>query len=81
MARHLSAESGPGESELHDRERCIIEVAGEAVGLVTSGGRGVVFHAAVPEAWPLDGCSFADHQDAAQAVRALLRIHDAGAAH
>lgn len=58
---------------LHDCDRCIIEIAGEAAGLVTSGSRGVVFHAAAPETWPLDRCIFSSRQDAAKSVRALLR--------
>ncbi len=66
-------ETGPPATDLYDRDCCIIEIAGEAVGLVTSGARGVMFHAAVPETWPLDRCSFASRQKAARAVDELLR--------
>jgi len=69
------AETDPPAADLHERDCCIIEIAGEAVGLVTSGDRGVIFHAAVPETWPLDRRSFASRQDAANAVRQLLRAH------
>ena len=65
----------PPETVLYGRDRCIIEIAGEAVGLVTSGARGVMFHSAVPETWPLDRYSFVSRQDAVTAVRALLRAH------
>jgi hypothetical protein len=69
------AESGSPAIDLYNLDCCIIEIAGEAVGLVTMGDHGVTFHAAAPETWPLDCCSFASRQDAASAVRELLRAH------
>ena len=68
------AETGTPVTDLYDCDRRIIEIAGEAVGFVTSGGRSVVFHAAAPETWPLDRCMFACRLDAAKAVRELLRV-------
>lgn len=66
-------ETASPETDLYDRDRCIIEIAGEAVGLLVGGARGVVFHAAAPRTWPLDRRNFASRQDAANAVRQLLR--------
>lgn len=58
----------------HGHKSCIVEIVGEAVGLLTAEGHGLVFHAASPDTWPLDRCVFSCRQDAEQAVRELLRV-------
>ena len=61
-------------AEIYTESRGAIEMDGETVGVVTARDGDVVFHAAVPETWPIDCCRFASRQDAIDAVRELLRM-------
>ncbi len=50
---------------------CIMEIEGQAVGLLTMEGHGFVFYAAMAETWPLDRRVFSRRRDAERAVRDL----------
>lgn len=54
------------------RERCVIEVDGEAVGLLLRGAGGFVFYAVKPEIAALEGRSFRGPRAVETAVRRLL---------
>jgi hypothetical protein len=54
-------------------DRCLVEVSGRFVGLVTREDRGAVFTAFVPEARSLDGTRYRSLKAAARAVERTLR--------
>lgn len=51
---------------------CVLEIFGEAAGLLITEEYGVVFHAASKKAWSLDRRVFQRIEDAERALRALL---------
>ena len=53
-------------------DRCIIEISGEAVGMVIEDEGGFVFHAAAPDLWPLNRQVFRSVEAATRASRELL---------
>jgi hypothetical protein len=57
-------------------DRWLIEVYGQAVGMVVRDEAAFVFHAAVPEIWSLDRQAFKSLNDAERAVKA--RFQSAG---
>ena len=59
-------------------DRWLIEVSGQAVGMVVRDEAAFVFHAAIPEIWSLDRHAFKSLNDAERAVKA--RLHSMNAA-
>ena len=54
-------------------DRWLIEIYGQAVGMVVRDEAAFVFHAAIPEIWSLDRQAFESLSDAERAVKARLQ--------
>lgn len=63
----------------HSEDRWIIEISGQAVGMVIRDEMAFVFHAAAPEIWALDRQGFNSLSAAEQAVRDLFYTRPASA--
>jgi hypothetical protein len=58
-------------------DRWLIEIYGQAVGMVVRDEAAFVFHAAIPEIWSLDRQAFESLSDAERAVKARLQSMNA----
>lgn len=61
-------------------ERYVIDVDGEAAGILIGEDARFTFHASADWAWPLDGRTFAEPTEAENALTAQRRASDAAAA-
>lgn len=73
-SKDFPADGRKPQTGVFEIETCIVQIGGEAVGLVTAEDHGLVFHAASVETWPIDRCCFSCRTSMEQAVRELLQM-------